>query len=349
MVELAPMRINYTSLGVPGIASGSLSCTWPDLALAAVIVGKSGWYDLLRHGRASVHEVLWRVALLRAVLREEPTGHLAKTTLYDHGLDTTEKGMVSYWLAMTTAMAFARSRLDVAWMVHVDHILRENRLALRGKRPDLIGCSRSVDLHVVEAKGRTHGFAQRAIDAGKGQLADSRYRFLSPTGATTPYVHHSYFDRSGRELAVHVEDPEPGGRPTYVPVEVICGAYYDALASTVQHGESIDVPGGFIASEFDSVGMVLGLHRSFEPALVAAERGTQAMPPGADPSVKKRKLGTDHGDLSQLTVTAFAELGTELLVAYGEFEEAGEFVHDGYSIHVSHDGALIGLDERWFT
>lgn len=289
--------------------------------------------------------------MLRAVIASTPSGHYGRTTLYNDGLDTTEKGMVSYWLGMTTAMAVARSELEAAWMVHVDHLLHANGLPLRGTRPDLVGCSRSGEARVVEVKGRTHGFASRAIDSGKTQLADSRYLFLSTHGPTTHYVHESFFDRDGSELAVHLEDPEPRGRTTHVPVEEVCGGFYDALARTVQQGDRFEGPEDFIVSEFESLGMIVGLHESFQPAMTfaAQRRPRMATSVPAKPAV----VGEEPSDivapeqLPDITMTAFGELGTELLPIYDSFQETDAYHYDRYAVRLSIDGALIGLDERW--
>ena len=236
-------------------------------------------------------------------------------------------------------------------MVHVDHLLHANGLSLRGTRPDLVGCSRSGEVRVVEVKGRTHGFAKSAVESGKRQLADSRYLFVSSSGPTTHYVHESFFDKRGSELAVRLEDPEPGGRTTHVPVEEVCGGFYDALARTVQQGDRFEGPEDFIVSEFESLGMIVGLHESFQPAMTFAARRRPTM--ATSVSAKPAVVGEEPSDIAapqqlpDVTLTAFGELGAELLPIYDSFQETDAYDHDRYAVRLSNDGALIGLDERW--
>src|SRR5437899_644316 len=74
-----------------------LQFTWAELCRAAITVGRRNWTDVLRHGTYSLLEAMWRVAIVRANLVEEPDGRLSRSEVFVN-LDPSEKGAVSYFL-----------------------------------------------------------------------------------------------------------------------------------------------------------------------------------------------------------------------------------------------------------
>ena len=91
--------------------------TWDELIRAAVTVGRRNWTDVLQHGTYSVLEMLWRVAIVRANLVEEPDGRLSQSTAFI-GLDPSEKGAVTYFLGLVFTKLIADKLFGVPWLLH---------------------------------------------------------------------------------------------------------------------------------------------------------------------------------------------------------------------------------------
>jgi hypothetical protein len=49
-----------------------LNFSWDELCKSAVTVGRRNWEDVLKHGTYSGLELLWRLAMVRANLVEDP-------------------------------------------------------------------------------------------------------------------------------------------------------------------------------------------------------------------------------------------------------------------------------------
>ena len=83
------------------------------------------------------------------------------------------------------AKLFAWRRLQVPWLLHLD--VYRDRLDVStepGKsKPDLVGLDSSGSWVVVESKGRTNDFDQRALDKAKSQSKTVR----AISGATPKY------------------------------------------------------------------------------------------------------------------------------------------------------------------
>lgn len=93
------LQINYRAHAFPAsysIRSGTLSTTWNELLWAAITVGRPSIYHVFRHGRASFHEAIFRLALIRMALEQDTSSFLRRTDAFA-ALDPTEKGMVSYF------------------------------------------------------------------------------------------------------------------------------------------------------------------------------------------------------------------------------------------------------------
>ena len=90
------------------LRSGTLSTTWDELLWAAITIGRPSTYHVFRHGEASFHEAIFRLALIRMAVEQDTGGYLRRTDAFA-ALDPTEKGMVSYF-GMTVCKLFA-SRL----------------------------------------------------------------------------------------------------------------------------------------------------------------------------------------------------------------------------------------------
>jgi hypothetical protein len=73
-------------------------------------------------------------------------------------LDPSEKGAKSYWQGMVFAKLVAEEKLGIAWLAHVDDMIRKGVLTtIAGAkgRGDLAGGSFDGEWHVIETKGRS--------------------------------------------------------------------------------------------------------------------------------------------------------------------------------------------------
>src|SRR5437016_5365030 len=116
------LRIDYTSRDFPAVYSfgyGTLSTSWDELLWAAITIGRPSTYHVFRHGQASFHEAIFRLALIRMAVEQDSAGYLRRTNAFA-ALDPTEKGMVSYFLGMTLCKLFASRLLFTPWLLHLD-------------------------------------------------------------------------------------------------------------------------------------------------------------------------------------------------------------------------------------
>ncbi|PRX08600.1 UNVERIFIED_ORG: hypothetical protein BCL66_110136 [Martelella mediterranea] len=152
------LRIGYRSEAFPSVyamRSGTLTTTWDELLWAAITIGRPSTYHVFRHGPASAHEAIFRLALVRMAIQEVWPGRLERTDAFV-ALDPTEKGMVSYFLGMMLCKVFAGQLLGTPWLLHLDVFRNElNPLVLGRSRPDLIGQDHSGNWLAFESKGRS--------------------------------------------------------------------------------------------------------------------------------------------------------------------------------------------------
>jgi hypothetical protein len=116
------LRIDCRSHAFPSsyaIRSSTLSSSWDEVLWAAVTLGRPSTYRVFRHGEASFHEAIFRLALIRMAVQQDWNGYLNRTNSFA-ALDPTEKGMVSYFLGMTFCKVFALRLLLTPWLLHLD-------------------------------------------------------------------------------------------------------------------------------------------------------------------------------------------------------------------------------------
>src|SRR3954463_11990162 len=112
------LRIDYGSQAFPssyGLRSGTLATSWNELLWAAITIGRPSTYHVFRHGPASFHEAIFRLALIRMSVEQDWYMRLQRTSAFA-ALDPTEKGMVSYFLGMTVCKLFASRFLVTPWL-----------------------------------------------------------------------------------------------------------------------------------------------------------------------------------------------------------------------------------------
>lgn len=205
--------IPYRATGFPMAAGISLHgahdlpVTWEDLIWAGITVGKPGAGYLFAHGWHSINDIIVRIHTIYATLRESG-GQFRRSTLYD-AQDPSEKGATSYFLGMVVAKLFAEKLLKTPWLFHFS-MTGSLGLPVRVRgalEPDLLGWLPGGSWLVAEAKGRTNGFSQSALDKAKRQT-----KAVTAVSGTPPSVRvavQAHFDPS---LSARLHDPEGAER-----------------------------------------------------------------------------------------------------------------------------------------
>ena len=143
------IRIRYVAERFPAGTTpntyGYLYTNWDEILWAAITVGRPNRQDVLRHGTASIYEILFRWSLVRMALEQGddvfyPYSRSLVRTSAARTLDPTEKGAVSYFLGMTFCKLFAHRFLNTPWLLHLDVYRPQLDPVLEGRsRPDLVG------------------------------------------------------------------------------------------------------------------------------------------------------------------------------------------------------------------
>jgi hypothetical protein len=189
----------------------NLSITWSELVWAAVSYGKSSSFYHLKHPWHSWTEMKHRTYLLYTCLKQQGN-YLVKSDLYNE-MDTTEKGAASYFLGMTFIKLFADRLLDIPLLWHVSTSSQAISYVSGKSRPDLIGCSKSLNEWVVaEAKGRSGAFNQDALYAAKNQ--SQKITTINGMAPKHRFGAESYFSP---HLCLTLMDP-PSGEDA-IPIE----------------------------------------------------------------------------------------------------------------------------------
>jgi hypothetical protein len=153
---------------------GEIDFTWGELCKSAVTVGRQSWVDVLRFGPFSVFELTWRVAMLWANLREDPSGLLIPSSAFVN-LDPSERGAISYFLGNCFTKLVAEKLFGVPWLMHVDVYRRSLGIVLTSNsRPDFVGFDPQRQWAVVEAKGHMLRMRRDTMQNAKRQTRSVR-------------------------------------------------------------------------------------------------------------------------------------------------------------------------------
>ena len=109
------------SYGATLAGQNSLSALWPQIAWAAISVGKAQLQHLTQYGVFSAFEMAYRLAIVYANLQETLQGRIRRSSAYD-GLDPSEKSTISYFVGLTMAKLFAGQLLGVPWLMHLGNV-----------------------------------------------------------------------------------------------------------------------------------------------------------------------------------------------------------------------------------
>jgi hypothetical protein len=273
------LAIPYIATGFPRTAllslhgARTLRVTWDDLIWAAVTVGKPGVGHLFAHGWHSISDIIVRIHTIYATLRESED-RFRRSTLYE-AQDPSEKSATSYFLGMAVAKLFAEKLLDTPWLFHISMTGSLNvPVRFRGPlEPDLLGWRQDGSWLVAEAKGRTNGFSQAALDKAKLQTkAVTKVSRTTPSGRVAVQAH---FDPG---LSARLHDPEsdePDERKIDVDLESALRRYYAlAISVTSDSARRREIAGR--RYDFGSVGdtgVSLGMHARARAPMEAGNFG----------------------------------------------------------------------------
>lgn len=141
----------------------------------------------------TINEIKWRQHMVLSYL-EEVDSQIVRTNGFRY-LDPSEKGGISFYLAMAATVAVAKEKLKFRSVVHFDSLLEfwdklniNSGVSLRSgrKRPDLVGfrfphrhsmrAGYQIQRGYFECKGRSNGFNNGAMNSAIAQLQNIRDR-----------------------------------------------------------------------------------------------------------------------------------------------------------------------------
>ncbi|MGH9635673.1 MAG: hypothetical protein ACRD72_12650 [Candidatus Angelobacter sp.] len=202
-----------------------LPVSWAEIIWAAVSVGKAQLQDLTLYGVFSAFEMAYRIAMMYANLRENPSGYICRSSAYN-GLDPSEKGAISYFVGLTMSKLLVGRLLSVPWLMHLDvYRLLLAPILLADSKPDMVGLTVAGQWVVVEAKGRTNRFVASVLAAAKDQT--QQLTTIQGVAPTLRVASLSSFDNG--ILHVAIDDPnEERARLADLPLtpELILENYY---------------------------------------------------------------------------------------------------------------------------
>jgi hypothetical protein len=207
----------------------------------------------MRFGRYSFAEMLHRVACLHAYYDIDNSNRLTLSPAYRH-LDSTEKGVVSFYTGMAMAKLYADKVLSIPWMMHISRYEADWAVSYGANpnRPDLFGCNDLGEWAVAEAKGRSRVTNRLVTKMQKQKSAVASIRGLTPT-----YRYGSATRFEGGRLALRVVDPPQLRRPQDVPIDAAAWLldYYrpiiDFLDDTDAHREGEAIVGALPGTDIE--------------------------------------------------------------------------------------------------
>jgi len=246
-MPVIPYRATSFSGTFAGLnGNGQIQTTWAQLVWAAITVGKAAG-DEYAYGIYSAVERLHRASMMRAYLLEAGSGRLLQTAPYIAS-DPSEKTSISFYLGMTLAKLFAELLFDVPRMLHVAVYGQNYQVATAqgGSRPDLIGLSANNDWFVFEAKGRSNGFEDEALESAKDQA--EQITSIDGVAPVCSIASQSFFSSDG--LRFRMDDPPRArgkrSRTLKITRDGFEHAYYEPLRSIFDSRttrEDLDVAG----------------------------------------------------------------------------------------------------------
>ncbi|MCX5828157.1 MAG: hypothetical protein NTV58_09170 [Deltaproteobacteria bacterium] len=219
--------------GVPLTQPSEIYFTWDELCKSAITVGRRNWNDVLQHGKCSVLEILWRLAMLRANLVEDHIGNLQPSNAFTV-LDRSEKGAVSFFLGMCFTKLLVEKLFGVPWLLHLDvYRASLNPHLAFNTRPDFVGLDAHQQWIVVESKGRSWSLPNDTME--KAKLQTRSLRNINGQLPALKVAIGSHFSANG--IMAKVWDPEEydeNAEDIEIDTERLVRAYYRPLVEYVR-------------------------------------------------------------------------------------------------------------------
>lgn len=152
--------------------------TWEELIHAAYTSGHEQEFFLKENNFTSAFEAycIWKRNAVCMSIEETDLGttsHYVATEMLER-MDPSERQGASYQLGVMMTAAWARRRLDVPWLLHLDLYGEQYHVQMNDEtsrsRPDLIGLDRSGMWSVFECKGRKNQPGLRSKKDAKRQV-----------------------------------------------------------------------------------------------------------------------------------------------------------------------------------
>ncbi|MDX6626889.1 MAG: hypothetical protein QOE56_1878 [Solirubrobacterales bacterium] len=224
-----------------------------DVVLAATTVGGpvkgTAWHKSQR--RAGI-----AATVFSALARRGPRGLLCTSSLYDD-LESSEKGGVSFRLGMAFASIATGAILGTSVL---EHLNATNTVLVKGsrRRADLFGLDGHGGCHVVEAKARSHGYADDLIASAKEQARNIEVIETAGTRLRPATRSACLADLSTRPVSAQLIDPPADSDASAVyeiDVERMLALHYSVVPDLLElYGEGQPPPGD---TERDVVGAYL--------------------------------------------------------------------------------------------
>ena len=280
-------NIQYRAKNFPGhfgswfIGKHSLQVSWEEMVWAAITMGKPGVAFLLAHGWHSVADMVVRSHTVYANLRHS-SGSIEKSSLYD-ALDPTEKGATSYFMGMLAAKILGARLLNVPWLFHLSMLDSLGGCASMSSNsePDLVGLKRNRDWVVAEAKGRTGGYSQSAMNKAKQQT-----RQLRRINGRSPILRVAVQAFFNSKMEWAIEDPEEfdeSARDLDVDMDTAFERYYSAAIGATEQADPRHLAGRkFFAQQLTEIGVTIAVDAEVRERLGQRDMATNGIDIGAN-------------------------------------------------------------------
>jgi hypothetical protein len=262
-----PFIARYQASGFPpGIIKriDDINFTESELVHALFTTGRAPG-DQLAYGDSSLWELLHRISLLRAYIRQDYAQHLRLSRLA-RDLDRSERSALSYAIGQAMTCIFSRKVLSIQYLMHVERYSSRWSLQFSSrKRPDLFGRG-TPGWVVAEAKCRASvpdSSLIEKIQAQKTSVASIQSR---PPDLTIGCI--SYFSPHIPWLQLSVVDPESQHIETMalqIDTDRFFLTYYEPFVMAVDLGGSEErelTDSQNISARFDPFELRIGLLRS---------------------------------------------------------------------------------------
>jgi len=161
-------------MGVTFSAPSDIDFTWGELGKSALTVGRRR-NDIQKYGPFSAFELLWRLSMIWANLREDnSTGVLLPTEAFG-ALDPSEKGAISYFLGNVFTKLITEKLFGISWLLHFDVYRNSLKAVLAfNDRPDFVGLDPRQQWAVFESKGHRRAMRRDTMEKAKRQTRSLR-------------------------------------------------------------------------------------------------------------------------------------------------------------------------------